>query len=195
MEGAELVDSYVFNPHKWMFTNFDCSLFYTRDKETLIRTFEIMPEYLKTQHDQVVNNYRDWGIQLGRRFRALKLWFVLRSFGLDGIKQRFRKHIELAKYFAEEIKQRDHFELLAPVPLNLVCFRFNPGQLEEEEINRLNEEIERRINDSGQAYITHTKIAGKYTLRACIGQTNVEQRHVEALIDQLVEVAGELSKE
>jgi len=195
IEGVELVDSYVFNPHKWMFTNFDCSLFYTRDKETLIRTFEIMPEYLKTQHDQVVNNYRDWGIQLGRRFRALKLWFVLRSFGLEGIKKKFRSHIELARYFADEIKQRDHFELLAPVPLNLVCFRFNPGQLEEVEINKLNEKIERSINESGKSYITHTKIAGKYTLRACIGQTNVEQRHVKALIDQLVEEAGKLSFE
>jgi aromatic-L-amino-acid decarboxylase len=172
-----------------MFTNFDCSLFYTKDKSTLIRTFEIMPEYLKTENDTTVNNYRDWGIQLGRRFRALKLWFVLRSYGLDGIKVKFREHIGLARYFADKLHEDPDFELLAPVPLNLVCFRYHPQHAVAEDLNELNALLEKQINDSGEAYITHTKIDGKYTLRACIGQTNVEKRHVDALFELLKERA------
>ena len=187
IDGVELADTYVFNPHKWMFTNFDCSLFYTNDKSTLIRTFEIMPEYLKTENDLRVNNYRDWGIQLGRRFRALKLWFVLRSYGMDGIRQKFRAHIQLAKAFAQQLKSSPDFEVLAPVPLNLVCFRYNPGNIDEEQLNRINQALEMQVNESGKAYITHTKIDGKYTLRACIGQTNVESRHVDQLLDLLNE--------
>lgn len=189
IDGIELADTYVFNPHKWMFTNFDCSLFYTKDKSTLIRTFEIMPEYLKTENDTTVNNYRDWGIQLGRRFRALKLWFVLRSYGLDGIKVKFREHIGLARYFADKLHEDPDFELLAPVPLNLVCFRYHPQHAVSEDLNELNALLEKQINDSGEAYITHTKIDGKYTLRACIGQTNVEKRHVDALFELLKERA------
>jgi len=183
LDGIELADTYVFNPHKWMFTNFDCSLFYTNDKATLVRTFEIMPEYLKTENDLQVNNYRDWGIQLGRRFRALKLWFVLRSFGLEGIRKKFREHIQLAQLFAGEINKNPDFELLASVPLNLVCFRYHPDGLGEMQLNDLNKKLEKQINESGKAYITHTKIGDKYTLRACIGQTNVEKRHVDQLIE------------
>ena len=187
IDGIELADSYVFNPHKWMFTNFDCSLFYTRDKDTLLKTFEIMPEYLKTENDLQVNNYRDWGIQLGRRFRALKLWFVIRSFGMEGIRAKFRSHIQLAKYFTEVLEANADFEILAPVPLNLVCFRYNPGEVDEKGLNILNQKLEQRINDSGSAYITHTKVDGRYTLRACIGQTNVEKKHVDQLLDLLNE--------
>jgi len=185
IDGIELADAYVFNPHKWMFTNFDCSLFYTNDKAALIKTFEIMPEYLKTENDLAVNNYRDWGIQLGRRFRALKLWIVLRNIGLDGIKNKFREHIQLARFFADEIEKKKDFELLAPVPLNLVCFRYHPDDINEDQLNDLNQKLEKMINDTGKAYITHTKIDGKYTLRACIGQTNVQKRHVENLLELL----------
>ena len=192
MDGLEMADTYVFNPHKWMFTNFDCSLFYTVDKQTLIRTFEIMPEYLKTVSDASVNNYRDWGIQLGRRFRALKLWFVLRSFGLNGIREKFREHMALARFFADEIEKEPHFEVLAPVPLNLVCFRYNPGGFDIERLNELNSLLEKRVNDTGKAYITHTKLDGRYVLRACIGQTNVEKRHVVALIELLKEQSMEV---
>lgn len=187
IDGLALADTYVFNPHKWMFTNFDCSLFYTGDKQTLIRTFEIMPEYLKTANDTTVNNYRDWGIQLGRRFRALKLWFVLRSYGLNGIREKFREHMTLARFFADELEITHGFELLAPVPLNLVCFRYNPGGLDDERLNEINMLLEKRVNDTGKAYITHTKLDGKYVLRACIGQTNVEKRHVVSLIELLKE--------
>ncbi len=191
--GLDLADTYVFNPHKWMFTNFDCSIFYTADKGLLIRTFEILPEYLKTDHDNEVNNYRDWGIQLGRRFRALKLWFVLRSFGLEGIRKRFREHIRLANYFVEQILLDGRFELLAPVKLNLVCFWYKPhGDHSIDELNDLNKTIEKRINDTGKAYITHTKLEGRYTLRIVTGQTNVSQCHVDDFLRLLKETVDEM---
>lgn len=131
VDGIEYADTYVFNPHKWMFTNFDCSAYFVKDKEALIRTFAIMPEYLKTNEGTEVNNYRDWSIQLGRRFRALKLWFVIRTFGVEGIKQRIKHHIAMAKDIACRIEEEPDFELLAPVPLNTICFRYNPQRATE----------------------------------------------------------------
>lgn len=108
-KGIELADTFVFNPHKWMFTNFDCSAYFVKDKEALIRTFEIMPEYLKTGHDSVANNYRDWGIQLGRRFRALKLWFVIRSFGISNLQDKIRYHLKACFRFSSQNKARTRF--------------------------------------------------------------------------------------
>jgi aromatic-L-amino-acid decarboxylase len=113
------------------------------------------------------------------------LWFVLRSFGLNGIREKFREHISMAKYLSVELEKNGMFEILAPVPLNLVCFRYNPGGVDEAGLNELNSQLERSVNDTGEAFITHTKIDGKYTLRACIGQTNVEKRHVQALVELL----------
>ncbi len=192
IDGLELADSYVFNPHKWMFTNFDCSLFYVKQKEVLVRTFEILPEYLKTDRDSEVNNYRDWGIQLGRRFRALKLWFVLRSYGLEGIRAKFREHIELATYFEEQLKANGDFEIMAPRPLNLVCFRLHPtNSMGDQELDKLNKKVKESINTQGKAYLTHTTLHGKYTLRVSIGQTSVEKRHVDALLKMLIKIAGE----
>ena len=186
-DGVELADSYVSNPHKWMFTNFDCSAYFVKDKAALIKTFEILPEYLKTEHSSNTNNYRDWGIQLGRRFRALKLWFVIRSFGVEGIQEKFRLHIELAEYLASKLKTNRQIEILAPVHLNLVCFRIKPHHLvDEEKLTALNAAILERLNNSGKVYITHTKLNGKYTLRVSIGQTNVEKRHVDLLYELLM---------
>ncbi|MEM9982696.1 MAG: pyridoxal-dependent decarboxylase [Bacteroidota bacterium] len=139
IEGLEKADSYVFNPHKWMFVNFDCTAYFVKDAEKLVRTFEILPEYLKTAADEQVNNYRDWGIPLGRRFRALKLWFVLRSFGIEGIQEKVSKHIALAQWLGEQVVQHPQFELLAPVQLGLVCFRYKPKNLSATQINQLNE--------------------------------------------------------
>ncbi|MEL7834309.1 pyridoxal phosphate-dependent decarboxylase family protein [Fodinibius sp. Rm-B-1B1-1] len=179
-EGIELADSFVFNPHKWMFTNFDCSAFYVQDEALLVRTFEIMPEYLKTPEDQRVKNYRDWGIPLGRRFRALKLWFVLRSFGIEGLQNKIRQHISLAQNLKDQIEQHQHFELLAPVPLNAICFRFHPNYIDDEEkLNELNEKLLNQIQDSGKLFLTHTKLNGKYTIRIVLGNTNLEERHVD----------------
>ncbi|MEH0157168.1 aminotransferase class I/II-fold pyridoxal phosphate-dependent enzyme [Limibacter armeniacum] len=191
LDGLELADSYVFNPHKWMFTNFDCTAYYVKDKGALIRTFEILPEYLKTKNDHTVNNYRDWGVQLGRRFRALKLWFVIRSFGVEGIRNRLRDHLSYATYFEQEIKQRFEVEIMTPTHLNLVCFRFKPTGLSEDALEKYNQGILDNINKSGKAYLTHTKLDGKYTIRAVFGQTYLQKKHVSALISLLEEVNTE----
>ncbi len=192
IKNLELCDTFVFNPHKWLFTNFDCSAYYVKDKHSLLKTFEITPSYLQSDYDRRVTNYRDWGIQLGRRFRALKLWFVLRNYGLDNIKTILRNHIDLAKYFAEWIENQKNFELLAPVNLNLVCFRFKPAEYEESEINDLNKKIEKNINNTGKAYISHTILNGKYTLRAVFGQTNVAKRNIDILIEEINKAARSL---
>lgn len=179
LDGIENCDTFVFNPHKWLFTNFDCSAYYVKDKEALIRTFEIMPEYLKTNFDDHVNNYRDWGIQLGRRFRALKLWFVIRSFGVTGLQQKLREHLRLANIIKEKIIESKNFELLAPVPFNVICFRYVPaGIVDLEIINKLNQNILDSINKSGKAFFTHTKLNGKFTIRFVIAQTEVTENDV-----------------
>jgi aromatic-L-amino-acid decarboxylase len=180
IDGIEQADSYVFNPHKWMLTNFDCSAYYVSDKETLLRTFSILPEYLKTGLEGQVNNYRDWGIALGRRFRALKLWFVLRSYGIEGLQQILRRHIALAQWFKICIEGHPEFELMAPVPLNLVCFRYHPqGVNDVEMLNKLNESLLQRLNASGKLYMSHTKLQGQYVLRFVCGQTYVQEQHVQ----------------
>ena len=179
IEGIEAVDSFVFNPHKWMMISFDCSAYFVKNEEALIRTFEILPEYLKTNEPNRVNNYRDWGIQLGRRFRALKLWFTLRSFGLDKMKAIIANHIEIAKNLEERISMLDHVEILSPRKLNVVCFRFRSIKIKDEEtLEILNKNIMEEINDSGFAYFSHTKLNGKFTIRFVIGQTNVTSEHV-----------------
>ena len=179
IEGIEQADSFVFNPHKWMFTNFDCSVYYVKDKDALINTFSIQPEYLKTKTAGKVNDYRDWGIQLGRRFRALKLWFVIRNFGVQGLKEKIRNHIELAEEFENLIIQSKDFEIVTPRTLNLVCFRYKPQNiLDEQQLNNLNESLMQKTNKSGKLFITHTKLNGKYTLRLVIGQTRVTKSNV-----------------
>ncbi len=179
IEGIEDVDSFVFNPHKWMFTNFDCSAYFVRDREHLIRTFEIMPEYLKTKNDSLVNNYRDWGIQLGRRFRALKLWFVIRSMGTEGIRQKVAAHISMAAELASMVREEPHFELFEPQNLGLVCFRLKPeGLADGEELNDLNRRFLDELNSSGQLYLSHTAVRGNFILRFVVGQTYVTRDHV-----------------
>ncbi|MCK5838738.1 MAG: aminotransferase class I/II-fold pyridoxal phosphate-dependent enzyme, partial [Bacteroidales bacterium] len=187
IEGINKADSFVFNPHKWMFTNFDCSAYFVKDKETLIRTFEILPEYLKTSTRGAVNDYRDWGIALGRRFRALKLWFVIRDYGVRGIQEKIRYHISLAKHLASQIESEEDFELMAPVPLNTVCFRFHPKKVEN--LNRVNEKLLEALNNTGKLYLTHTKIYGQYTLRMVTSQTDVEEKHVERAWELIKELA------
>lgn len=180
IEGIEKADSFVFNPHKWMFTNFDCSAYFVRDKEALIRTFEILPEYLKTPEKERVNNYRDWGIQLGRRFRALKLWFVIRNFGVTGLQERIRAHIGLAQSFARKVQEASDFELLAPAPLAAVCFRYNPPDVKDPvAVDAINMNVMEELNRSGRLYLTHTKLAGNVALRIVTSQTNVTQRHID----------------
>jgi aromatic-L-amino-acid decarboxylase len=194
-DGMEYADSFVFNPHKWMFTNFDCSAYFVRDAASLIRTFEILPEYLKTRTRGKVNDYRDWGIPLGRRFRALKLWAVIRSYGVEGLQSAIREHLRLAKMLAGLIKAEKNFELMAPVPLNTVCFRYRPDGMSDSEADSLNERINHALNDSGKIYLTHTKVNGRYVLRMVTSQTNVTERHVTEAWNLIRECASALSSQ
>ncbi len=178
LDGREYIDSFVFNPHKWMFTNFDCTAYFVKDAGALIKTFELLPEYLKTRTRGKVNDYRDWGVPLGRRFRALKLWSVIRSYGVEGLQAKIREHINLADKLSAMISKEIDFEILAPVVISVVCFRYNPSGYNEDQINALNERLNHQLNDSGKLYLTHTVLNGKYTLRMVTAQTNVTIDHI-----------------
>jgi aromatic-L-amino-acid/L-tryptophan decarboxylase len=173
-DGVELADSYCFNPHKWMFTNFDCDCFYVRDRAALIRALSVLPEYLRNRATEsgAVIDYRDWQVPLGRRFRALKLWFVIRHYGVEGLRHHMRRHVELAQQFAHWVRADERFELVAPAPLNLVCFRYRAG-------DEANQRIMDRLNASGDLYLTHTRLNDRLTLRMSIGQSQTELRHIE----------------
>ncbi len=189
IDGIENVDSYVFNPHKWMFTNFDASAYFVKDKEALIRTFEILPEYLKTKEGTTVNNYRDWGIQLGRRFRALKLWFVIRNYGIEGLQKKIKNHLEWANEFAGWIVNDPDFEMMAPAPLATVCFRLKPNGINNKNLNILNQQFLDEINNTEKIFLTHTKLNGKFTLRFVVGQTRTTKHHIENAWKIIKEVA------
>ena len=177
-KGWESADSIVINPHKWMFTPMDCSVYFTRKPEVLKQAFSLVPEYLKTKQDEEVENLMDYGIQLGRRFRSLKLWFIIRYFGVEGLAERIRKHIELAKEFADRIENEKDFELMAPVLFSTVCFRVNPGNKSEQQLNELNEKLLDNINTSGKLFLSHTKLDGKFVIRVTIGSIRHERRHI-----------------
>lgn len=193
LDGFEYVDSFVFNPHKWMFTNFDCTTYFVRDAASLIKTFEILPEYLKTRTRGKVNDYRDWGVPLGRRFRALKLWSVIRSYGVRGLQEKVRYHVEIASRLKDMISSEPDFEIMAPVVISVVCFRYRPEGRSEEELNSLNEKLNHLLNDSGKIYLTHTKLKGKYTLRMVTAQTEVTLGHVERAWELIKTSARKLS--
>ena len=171
--GIEYADSYCFNPHKFLLTNFDCSCLYVSDRKALIKSLTINPEYLKTEASQsdTVFDYRDWQVPLGRRFRALKLWSVIRYYGINGIQSHIRGHIESAKLLSELIIKDNRFEIMAPTVLNLVCFRYR----ESDQFNKL---LLNELNKSGELYLVHTKLNNKYTIRFSIGQTNTTEEHV-----------------
>jgi aromatic-L-amino-acid decarboxylase len=185
--GIEFADSYNFNPHKWMGANFDCSCFWVADRKALIKTLSILPEYLRNQATEsgAVIDYRDWHIQLGRRFRSLKLWFVIRHYGVEGLQHNVREHVRLAQKFADWVRNDNRFELAAPVPLNLVCFRHKAG-------DAANQAIMDRLNGSGDLFLTHTKLNSKLTLRLSIGQMNTRARHVEKAWERIKEEAARL---
>ena len=190
MPGIDRCDSFVVNPHKWMFTNFDCSAYFIRDKRTLINTFSILPEYLKTQEDKLVNNYRDWGVPLGRRFRALKLWFVIRTYGIKGLQQKISEHIAFGQWLKNEILHTPGIELMAPAPFNLVCFRFHPeGMDEDTALDKYNENMLHKINRSGTVFLTQTRLNGKYVIRFVAGQTHTTLETVKCGWNQVLESA------
>ena len=181
LDGVEYADSFVVNPHKWMMVNFDCSAHFVRDAAAFVRTFEIVPEYLKTpEHGQVID-YRDWGIALGRRFRALKLWFVIRSYGVEGLRALVRRHVALGQELAAAIEAEEDFEVVVAPRLALLCFRYRPPGVEDPgALDELNERLLRSLNDSGRLYLTQTRVAGACVIRFCVGQTTTERRHVDA---------------
>ncbi len=187
LDGLELADSFAFNPHKWMFTNFDCDCFWVADRAALIRTLSVLPEYLRNRATEsgAVIDYRDWHVPLGRRFRALKLWFVIRHYGVAGLRRHVREHVRLAQEFAAWVEAAPDFELAAPAPLNLVCFRHLGG-------NDLNRRLLDELNRSGALYLTHTVLDGEFTLRLCVGQIHTEMRHVEAAWRRIRETAARL---
>lgn len=193
LEGKENIDSFVFNPHKWMFTNFDCTAYFVRDADSLIKTFEILPEYLKTRTRGKVNDYRDWGIPLGRRFRALKLWSVIRTYGVEGLREKIRYHIGLGKKISVWISEEKDFEILAPVNICVVCFRYKPAGFNESQLNVINEKLNHSLNDTGKLYISHTNLNGIYTLRMVTAQTNVSDVHVEKAWELIKSTARNLT--
>jgi aromatic-L-amino-acid/L-tryptophan decarboxylase len=178
LDGCDRADSLVTNPHKWLFTPMDCSVLFTRHVDTLKQAFSLVPEYLKTTDDKV-NNYMDWGVQLGRRFRALKLWFIIRSFGVEGMIGILREHCRLAREFASWVDTDNNFERLAPVPFSVVSFRYHPkGISEEGKLEQMNAQIIDRINTTGEAFLSHTKLNGRYTIRLAIGNIATAEKHV-----------------
>ena len=190
LDGAELADSIVVNPHKWLFTPIDCSVLYVKQPEILRRAFSLVPEYLVTREQSEVVNLMDYGVQLGRRFRALKLWMVIRAFGEDGLAARIRHHCELAREFAGWVRDEAEWELVAPVPFSLVCFRYAPSGTSEPEREKLNARILERVNASGRVFLSHTKLDGMYALRLAIGNIRTEKRHVADAWSLLRETAA-----
>jgi aromatic-L-amino-acid/L-tryptophan decarboxylase len=185
--GLELADSYCFDCHKWMFTNFDCTCFYVADRKALTETLAIAPEYLRNTASASgsVTDFRDWHIPLGRRFRALKLWCVIRSYGVEGLCQMVRQHVDLAQQFVQWLRADNRFEIVAPAPLNLVCFRLKAS-------DEQNEQLMRNLNASGKLYLSHTKLHGKFALRFCVGQTYTQERHVRQAWEEIERQAAQV---
>jgi aromatic-L-amino-acid decarboxylase len=175
--GAERADSLVVNPHKWLFVPMDCSALYVRDPELLRRTFSLVPEYLRTPEESV-RNYMDYGLQLGRRFRALKLWFVLRYFGAEGLRERLRGHIALAQEFARWIEADPAWEILAPHPFSVICFRYAPPELSEAQLEACNAAIMEQVNATGEVFLSHTKLGERFALRLAIGNLRTTREDV-----------------
>jgi aromatic-L-amino-acid decarboxylase len=177
-DGVAEADSVVVNPHKWMFTPMDASVLFCRRMDTLRSALALTPDYLETREAGAVHNLMDTGIALGRRFRALKLWMVMRFFGAEGLRARLREHIRLAQEFARWVEADADFELMAPVPLSLVCFRAAPRGFEDSALDALNEELLERVNVTGEVYLSHTRLRGRYVLRLAVGHIRTAESHV-----------------
>jgi aromatic-L-amino-acid/L-tryptophan decarboxylase len=186
LTGLETADSFCFNPHKWMFTNFDCDCFWVADRSVLIHALSILPEYLRNQATEsgAVIDYRDWQVPLGRRFRALKLWFVIRHYGVEGLRSLVREHVALAQELAGWIAADPRFEIPVPAPLNLVCFRLRGG-------DEPNQRLLDALNASGRVFLSHTRLDGKLTLRVSVGQTHTRRCHIEAAWKLIADTAGQ----
>ena len=186
--GIEKADSLVVNPHKWMFTPLDLSVFYTKKPDILKRAFSLVPEYLKTKEDTEVVNYMDYGVPLGRRFRSLKLWFIIRYFGVEGIRNRIREHIRIANEIASKINDHILFERMAPVPFSTICFRAHPPNIQDEqELEELNIKLMNRINETGKIFLSHTKLNNKFVIRITVGSIRTSETHVKNGLELILE--------
>jgi aromatic-L-amino-acid decarboxylase len=204
LDGCEQADSIVVNPHKWLFTPLDCSALYTRRPDLFKRAFSLVPEYLRTAEGekQAVRDYMDYGIQLGRRFRALKLWMVIRAFGVNGLRERIREHIRIGQQFASWVDADPEFERLAPAPFSTICFRFCPdtarGQRDrstDHYLENLNQALLDAVNDTGEVFLSHTKLRGTYALRLQVSQLRTEERHVRRAWELIRENASRIARE
>ena len=175
-DGLDGVDSWCFDPHKWLLTNFDCDVLYVADRGALISSLSVLPEYLRNAASEsgAVIDYRDWHVPLGRRFRALKLWFVLRHYGAAGLRAHITRHVESAQWLATQIDADDRFYRVAPANLSLVCFTHRDG-------DEASEQLLHAVNATGEAFLTHTRLRDRYVIRVAIGATNTERAHVERL--------------
>ena len=192
LDGMEQADSFVFNPHKWMFTNFDCSAHFLKDPESLQRSLSIDPVYLQNTRDEKITEYRDYGVSLGRRFRALKLWFVIRSFGAEGLREKIRSHIRWTRELANEIQAAEDFELVTGPNLALITWRYAPRGANPESMDLLNERLLQAINADGRLYLTRGSVDGRMVIRFSIGQTRTEARHVHSAWKTIQELAANL---
>ena len=193
LDGIELADSFVFNPHKWLFTNFDCTAYFVRDTEALERTLALVPEYLKSRETGAVIDYQNWSVPLGRRFRALKLWFVIRAYGVSGLQKMIRDHIALAEALYEEVSSEPGFEILSPLRLSLFSFRYHPDGLDDEAaLDAVNKRLIETLNDTGRIYLTQNLVRGRFAIRFQIGQTNTGKHHVDAAWALIKETARSL---
>jgi aromatic-L-amino-acid/L-tryptophan decarboxylase len=187
--GVEAADSFVFNPHKWLLTNFDCSAHFVRDPGQLIRALSILPDYLTSRETGIID-YRDWGVPLGRRFRALKLWVVIRSYGALRLQAMLRDHIAWTAELASWIDGEPDFELTSPPSLALLSFRYRPPGVEDpEHLDRLNERLLQALNDGGRLYLTQNRLRGRYVIRFTIGQLYTRRAHVERAWQLIIEAA------
>jgi aromatic-L-amino-acid decarboxylase len=193
IDGVELADSLVMNPHKWILVNADCSAYFVRDPSALLQTFSIAPEYLKSKYDGQVVNFRDWGIPLGRRFRALKLWFVIRSYGVEGLRSMVREHIRLGHLFASWVEGHPDLELMAPAPIALVCFRWRKAGWSEEETDRANRALLDRINQLGDLFLIHTTLGDRFTIRLALGHLSTTEAVVKGAWERILEAIRALS--
>jgi len=189
LNGVERADSMVTNPHKWLFTTMDCSAFWTRHQDVLRNAFSLVAEYLVTGRDSEVVNYMDYGVQLGRRFRALKLWMVMRAFGTDGLAARLRDHCAMAREFASQVEADPSWTLSAPVPFSLVCFRYAPAEMSDADADLRNAQMLAAVNAAGRVYLSHTRLHGRFVLRLAIGNILTTREHVQLAWDELQRVA------
>jgi aromatic-L-amino-acid/L-tryptophan decarboxylase len=192
LDGCERADSLVVNPHKWLFVPIDCSVLYTRRPDVLRRAFHLVPEYLTTGEGDSVRNLMDYGNALGRRFRALKLWFVLRYFGTEGITERLREHLRLARLFAGWVEEDPEWERLAPVPLSVVAFRWRGAPAAG--LDELNAALLDRVNATGEVFLSHSRVRGQYALRLAVGNLRTAEAHVERAWELLRQAAATLPR-